>query len=137
MLVTAVAGLIGFGLGLGGASPTTALPDTLPLRHAVRSGLIEIGWPDLAHIEAAREFRYVAGRRFVLRGTVDVEQHAFVVSDADRMRWVRLSADRRSEVMIIHVEERGAAADSQLATGASARIARAQGTFALVPRLTP
>jgi hypothetical protein len=57
-------------------------------------------------------------------------------SVADRLRWVKLSADRRSEVMIIHVEEPGSATDLQRAN-AALRIGRAQAAFVLVPRLDP
>jgi hypothetical protein len=207
-LITATAGLIA--LVVGSLTPAEAQPDTLPLRHVVRAGSVELGWPDLARVEVAGAYRYVAGRRFVLRGAVDVEQHAFVVSDssglvrrllwiqiehylptasgtydyeqdssvsvsghalrfsrrqytsppdstsdrgalyallrragltppvvAERMRWVKLSADRRSEVMIIHAEGILSSSGPTDATAATERMVRAQEAFRLVPRSEP
>lgn len=198
------AAVIGFALSAFEPAPPQA--DSLPLRHAVRAGLVEIGWPDLAQIAIADGFRYVGGQRFVLRGVADAEQHAFVIADAnglvlrllwiqiehylpsaagaydysadspvtvaghalhfgmrrytsppdptsdrgalygflrqagyeppamaERMRWVNVAADRRSEVMIIHAE-RDSAASSRTTEPTSARVSRAQAAFDLLPR---
>ncbi len=197
-------------LCLGALTPAHAQPDTLPLRHVVRPGRVEIGWPDLSRIEIASAYGYVSGQRFVLRGVADVEQHVFVVSDsiglvrrllwiqvehylptvsgtydydqdssvavaghtlrfsrrqysappdatsdrgalyellrragltppvrAERVRWVKLSADRRSEIMIIHAEVIPSSSESTDATAASERLARAQESFRLVRRSEP
>jgi hypothetical protein len=47
-------------------------------------------------IEVAESFRHVGGQRFVLRGHTDVEQHFFVVAnadgDVDKMYWLQFEA---------------------------------------------
>jgi hypothetical protein len=190
---------------LGTALSPCMAQATLPLRHAVAGGAVDVGWPALSRVTVAPDFQYIGGQRFVLRGVADVEQHAFVVADstrrvyrllwiqieqflptapgtydygadslvslgpralrlnvrrystppdstsdrgalyrllrragyeppssADRVRWVQVSDDRRSEVMIIHAEAMAASRTSQPSDVAAA-VARARAAFALLP----
>src|SRR3990172_6594225 len=71
-------------MALGAAMSPCMAQATLPVRHAVAGGVVDVGWPALSRVTVAPYFQYIGGQRFVLRGVADVEQHAFVVADSTR-----------------------------------------------------
>jgi|KBSMisStandDraft_5_1062788.scaffolds.fasta_scaffold71512_2 hypothetical protein len=59
----------------------SASAQTMPLRHAVKDHVVQVGEGGIATLAVDPAFRYVGGQRFVLLGVADAEQHAFVVSN--------------------------------------------------------
>ena len=76
--------------------PAQSLPGVdaaLPLRHAVRDGVVEarVGRVDKLKIDST--YRYLGGQRFILQNTADAEQHVFADVDSAglirRMYWIQ------------------------------------------------
>lgn len=74
-------------------APAQGLPDTVPLRAAIRGDRVAIDRPGMASL-ATPGFRYVGGQRFVLSSVADAEQHFSVDAAPNgtvrRLFWIQL-----------------------------------------------
>lgn len=86
-----------FAVSIGRQSTAAAQqPDSLPLQRRPAANRIEVAMGSIEAIEVDRAFTYVGGRRFVLQGSADAEQHLFVVADSasavQKLVWIQVES---------------------------------------------
>jgi hypothetical protein len=64
--------------------------------HTVRGNTLRVDLPGLSSIQVQRDYRYAGGKRFILKGVADAEQHAFAAVDAtgaiERFYWFQFES---------------------------------------------
>src|SRR3954470_8689016 len=63
-------------------NPSSTTDKLLPLRHAVRDGIVDARVGSIDKLAVDSGYRYIGGQRFILQNTADAEQHIFADVDS-------------------------------------------------------